>query len=54
MPSAPKGSLMAISKGDDLGGEEINKVEPVLKADGSVDEELTLFKVARSNPIRMF
>lgn len=54
MPSAPKGSLMAISKGDDLGGEPVVEIQKVYKANGEVDEELTAIKAARSNPIRMF
>jgi hypothetical protein len=54
MPSAPKGSLLAVSKGEDLGGVEIQKIAPVLKHDGTVDEELTAIKSARANPIRLF
>jgi phage head maturation protease len=43
MPTAPKGALKAIGKGDDVGGQspEAEKLDPVFKADGTIDEVAT-------------
>jgi hypothetical protein len=48
-PTDPKGALMAVSKGDDLNGSSTKavqpEVQPVLKADGSIDEVQTMIKM---------
>lgn len=53
MPEAPKAALKSLEKGDDLGTINPPAVEPVKKADGSVDETATLIKAAFARPIRI-
>ncbi len=53
-PTAPKGVLRAVEKGQDISEGESVEVEPIRKNDGSVDDELTAIKSARSKPITLF
>lgn len=53
IPEAPKAALKSLEKGDDLGTINPPAVEPVKKADGSVDETATLIKAAFAKPIRI-
>lgn len=55
-PAAPKGALngtVALSKAADVSGGKTNEPEPVVKADGQVDEVATLVKAAQARPIRL-
>lgn len=55
-PAAPKGALngtVALSKAADVSGGQTNEPEPVVKADGQVDEVATLVKAAQARPIRL-
>jgi phage head maturation protease len=53
-PSQPKGYAMAVTKSADGGGETNNtEVQPVKKADGTVDDLATLVKRAQMTPIRL-
>ena len=54
MPTVPRGRLLVIQKGDDLGGEALAKADseakpdgPILKADGSVDQEASALAAMR-------
>jgi phage head maturation protease len=53
-PAAPKGVLraMVVDKAADR-GEETKEPEPVVKADGTVDDAATLMKAAQARPIRI-
>lgn len=53
MPEAPKAALKSLEKCDDLGTINPPAVEPVKKADGSVNETATLIKAAFAKPIRI-
>jgi hypothetical protein len=49
---APKGAIMAVGKGEELGGAKPEEVEPVRKADGSIDDIATeMKKVHRAGAI---
>lgn len=55
LPAAPKGSVMAVAKGADLGtgGEARKEVEPIRKGDGSVDDVATSIKaIHRGAPVQ--
>lgn len=49
-PAPVKAALMAIAKGDDIGGTAV-EVESVKKADGTVDEAATAIKKALMTPV---
>ena len=53
-PAAPKGVLrsMVVDKAADR-GDETKEPEPVVKADGTVDDAATLVKAAQARPIRI-
>lgn len=50
-PAPIKAALRAVSKGQDIGNTADNEIEPVRKADGSVDEVRTALKKALSEPV---
>lgn len=49
-PEAPKGSLKAVSKAEDNGGEQdpLNGFTPIVKSDGTLDDVATLIKAAQT------
>lgn len=50
-PAPIKGAMRVVSKGQDIGNPDAKEIEPVLKADGSVDEVRTALKKALSEPV---
>lgn len=52
-PVPPRAALTAVSKSADGAAELGREVEPVKKADGTVDEPLTELKKALSQPVRV-
>lgn len=50
-PEPIKGAMRVVSKGQDIGNPDAKEIEPVLKADGSVDEVRTALKKALSEPV---
>lgn len=50
-PAPVKAALRVVSKGQDIGNPDDKTIEPVRKADGSVDEVRTALKKALSEPV---
>lgn len=50
-PAPIKAAMRVVSKGQDIGNPDAKEIEPVRKADGSVDEVRTALKKALSEPV---